>query len=101
MDDRYYTRRVQLEKSNYATFIFIDTSPCYAEYRADSKSGWDPCGNFPTCSLSGGSDEFEGSCDFHEHIMTQDCTKQFNWFKSTLAAVPKEDWLIVVGHNPA
>jgi predicted MPP superfamily phosphohydrolase len=102
MDDRYYTKRVQLSGSNYATFIYLDTSPCITEYRATSQKGWDPCGTeYPTCSLSGGHDDFEGSCHFHENIMSQDCSKQFQWFQSTLAAVPKDDWLIVVGHHPA
>jgi 3',5'-cyclic AMP phosphodiesterase CpdA len=101
MDARYYTRRVQLQGSNYVSMIFLDSSPCVQEYRADSKSGWDPCGEFPTCSLSGGSGEFEGKCNFHENILSQDCASQLAWFKKALAAVPKDDWLIVVGHHPA
>lgn len=102
LDDRYYTRRVQLEGSHYATILVIDTSPCVSEYRGDVKSNYDPCGTaYPTCSLSGGSDDFEGTCEFHENIVSQDCGKQFEWFKTTLAAVPTDDWLIVVGHHPA
>jgi len=101
MDARYYTKRLQLEGSNYVSMIFLDTSPCVQEYRADSKSGWDPCGDFPTCSLSGGSDDFEGTCKFHENILSQDCGAQLAWFKKALAAVPSSDWLIIVGHHPA
>merc|ERR1712072_1519928 len=102
MDARYYTRRVQLEGTNYATFIFLDTSPCISEYRSSDSSGWDPCGSeYPTCSLKGGSDDFEGQCRFGENILSQDCSKQYSWLQSTLQAAPKDDWLIVVGHHPA
>lgn len=101
MDARYFTKRVQMEGNNYVSMIFLDTSPCVQEYRSDSKSGWDPCGDFPTCSLSGGTDDFEGTCNFHENILSQDCGAQLSWFKKALAAVPSDDWLIVVGHHPA
>lgn len=102
MDDRYYTRRIQLDGSVYASLIVIDSSPCISEYRSTSKAGWDPCGTqYPTCSLKGGKDDFEGECMFHQNIMTQDCTKQFNWFKKALDAVPQDDWLIIIGHHPA
>jgi len=100
IDDRYYTRRVQMAPGHGLTMIFIDTSPCVADYRAESNARWDPCGKmYPTCSLSSSDDDYEGKCGFHEHIMTQDCGKQFTWFKKQLAAVPKDDWLIVVGHH--
>merc|ERR1719191_951404 len=55
IEDRYFTKRVQMDGSNYVSMIFLDTNPCVQEYRAESKSGWDPCGEFPTCDLSGGS----------------------------------------------
>jgi tartrate-resistant acid phosphatase type 5 len=97
MDDRYYTKRVAIGGGNHISFIFIDTNPCVSAYRADDPSGWDPCGTeFPTCSPIE-----EGPCHFHENILSQDCSTQFTWFKSALAAVPKSDWLIVVGHHPA
>eukprot|EP00656_Telonema_subtile_P008588 TRINITY_DN14007_c0_g4_i1.p1 TRINITY_DN14007_c0_g4~~TRINITY_DN14007_c0_g4_i1.p1 ORF type:complete len:437 (+),score=109.12 TRINITY_DN14007_c0_g4_i1:73-1383(+) len=102
MDARYYTKRIQLEGSNYATMIFLDTSPCVTEYRSSSQSGWDPCGGeYPTCSLSGGSDTFEGPCMFHEQILSQDCSAQYTWFQQQIKAAPKDDWLIVVAHHPA
>jgi len=102
MDARYYTRRLSLSADQHASFIFLDTNPCISEYRADKSSGWDPCSSqYPTCSLSGGKDDFEGPCLFHDHIITQDCTAQFTWFKKALAAVPRGDWLIVVGHHAA
>lgn len=101
IDARYFTKRLPLEGSNYMSMIFLDSSPCVQEYRSSSKSGWDPCGEFPTCSLSGGSDDFEGPCKFHENILSQDCGAQLAWFKKALAAVPADDWLVVVGHHPA
>lgn len=102
MPDRYYTKRVQLSGSNYATMIFLDTSPCITEYRSEEQRGWDPCGSmYPTCSLSGGSDSFEGPCMFHEQILAQDCSAQLTWFKQQLQQVPKDDWLIIVAHHPA
>lgn len=101
MDDRYYTRRVPLSNTTSLSFIFLDTSPCVSEYRSSSPSRWDPCGTeYPTCSVAGGKDDFEGDCHFHANIMSQDCLVQFQWFKRQLAAVPKTDWLIIVGHHP-
>jgi predicted MPP superfamily phosphohydrolase len=102
MDDRYYTRRVTLAKGHFVTFIFIDTSPCIADYRSTNNKYWDPCGSmYPTCSLDSGTDDFEGKCGFHENIMTQSCDTQFAWFKAQLAKVPKDDWLIISGHHAA
>ena len=101
MDARYYTKRVQLAETVYMSLIFIDTSPCVSEYRSSDPTGWDPCGSqYPTCSLSGGTDPFEGTCEFNKNILTQDCSAQLGWFKSALGAVPKTDWLIIVGHHP-
>ena len=101
MEDRYYSKRVAIDGTNqYLTMIFIDTSPCVSEFRATSSSGYDPCGTmYPTCSLSGGHDDFEGSCQFHQNVISQDCSKQFSWFKETLSKVSKDDWLIVLGHQ--
>ena len=101
MDDRYYSKRVAIDGTNqYLTMIFIDTSPCVSEFRSSSASGYDPCGTmYPTCSLSGGHDDFEGTCQFHQNVISQDCSKQFSWFKETLSKVSKDDWLIVLGHQ--
>ena len=41
-----------------------------------------------------------GQCQFHQNILSQDCTTQFNWLKTTLNSVPSSDWLIIVGHHP-
>lgn len=102
MDDRFYTKRIQLSGSKYATMIFLDTSPCITEYRASAPSGWDPCGSmYPTCSLSGGSDDFEGQCLFNKQILEQDCSAQFSWFQKQMEAVNKDDWKIIVAHHPA
>jgi len=101
MPARYYTQRVALSSSQHLSMIFIDSSPCVSEYRASSPARWDPCGSqYPTCSLSGGDDDFEGSCHFNANILSQDCGAQLSWFKTQLAAVPKDDWLIIVGHHP-
>ena len=53
----------------HITMIFLDTSPCINEYRSTDPSGWDPCGSqYPTCSLGGGTDKFEGECRFHPQV---------------------------------
>ena len=99
MDDRYYTRRVTLDSagSHHATFIFLDSSPCYSGYRGSDESLWDPCGSdFPTCDPIK-----EGPCKFHENILGQNCLEQFDWFQKQLKQVPADDWLIIVGHAPA
>mmetsp|Transcript_2345 Transcript_2345/g.3140 ORF Transcript_2345/g.3140 Transcript_2345/m.3140 type:complete len:427 (+) Transcript_2345:15-1295(+) len=102
MDDRYYTRRVEIGTTgSYISFIFLDTNTCVSAYRSESSEGWDPCGvEFPTCSITQGDDDYEGECSFHENIISQDCTTQYTWFKEALDAVDSSDWLIVVGHHP-
>jgi len=93
----YYTKRVALSAAQYATFIFIDSNPCIASYRASDPKGWDPCsGEFGECK-----ETTDGKCHFNEHILAQDCSKQLSWFKQQLAAVSEDDWLFVVGHHEA
>ena len=100
---RYYAKRVEIGSTgSYMSLIVLDTTPCTAAYRSDDPKEWDPCSTeFPTCSLNDGNDDFEGKCDFHANVATQDCQAQFAWFQKALAAVPAEDWLVVVGHSPA
>eukprot|EP01035_Chromulina_nebulosa_P022907 gene22907-29673_t len=103
MDDRYYTRRVTVDEasSTYISFIFLDTSPCISAYRSTKQSGWDPCSTtYPTCSLESSNDDFEGECYFNANILSQSCDDQYAWLQTALAAVPENDWLIVVGHHP-
>jgi len=87
MPARYYTQRMQLSSSQYITYVFIDSNPCISAYRSNDPSGWDPP-----------PDE---APEFHNNIIAQNCTTQYNWLKSTLAAVDRNDWLIIVGHHPA
>lgn len=104
MPSRYYTKRIKVDKTTktYISFIFLDTSPCVKMYRGTNQRNYDPCGTqMPTCSPLATNDDFEGKCDFHANIMTQSCDAQYTWFQRTLNAVPKDDWLIVVGHHPA
>eukprot|EP00747_Dinoflagellata_sp_TGD_P193379 gnl/TRDRNA2_/TRDRNA2_59459_c0_seq1.p1 gnl/TRDRNA2_/TRDRNA2_59459_c0~~gnl/TRDRNA2_/TRDRNA2_59459_c0_seq1.p1 ORF type:complete len:434 (-),score=71.37 gnl/TRDRNA2_/TRDRNA2_59459_c0_seq1:172-1473(-) len=97
MPSRYYTKRVQLADSHYLTIISLDSNPCVSAYRSSDPKGYDPCGSeFPTCAPVD-----EGKCEFHPNIMSQDCGKQFSWFKEQLASVSKDDWLIIVGHHEA
>jgi len=107
LDDRYYTKRIKIgtspstSDSEYISFIFLDTSPCINAYRSNDPSRWDPCSTeYPTCSPDSTNDDFEGTCYFHQNILSQNCTKQYEWFKKQLDNVPKNDWLIVVGHHP-
>ena len=105
MDDRYYTRRFELVTSAgttaYASIIFLDTSPCLTGYRSSNSANWDPCSSkYPTCSFDSTDDDFEGECQFNANINSQNCQTQYDWFVSALAAVPADDWLIVMGHHP-
>lgn len=98
---RYYTKRIQMSGANYMTLIVLDTSPCVKEYRSSDPSGWDPCSTeYPTCSQVNTDDDFEGPCHFHDNILSQDCNAQYLWFQNTLLGVPKDDWLVIVGHHP-
>ena len=104
MDSRYYTRRIEVDVATktFISFIFLDTSPCISSYRSSAQSGWDPCSTtYPTCSLGSTDDDFEGICKFHENILQQSCDKQYDWLANALKEVPKDDWLIIVGHHPA
>lgn len=97
IDSRYYTKRVQLTSDNFLSLIVLDTSPCIQDYRNTDPANWDPCGSdFPTCAPI-----MEGQCEFHPNIMTQDCSAQLQWFNQALTQVPKDDWLIIVGHHKA
>lgn len=101
MPDRYYTERIELASGVYMSMIFIDSSPCVLDYREDNPKYWDPCSTqYPTCSMGSTDDDFEGPCQFHENILGQDCGMQYYWFQTMLAAVPADDWLVVVGHHP-
>ena len=102
MDDRYYTRRVEIGSTGtFISFVFIDTTPCIADYRGDDEYWWDPCGSsYPTCSLTSSDDDFEGECEFHANVLSQDCETQYDWLKTALSAVSSEDWLVVAGHHP-
>lgn len=104
LDDRYYTRRflVDSASSTYMTLFVVDTNPCISSYRSSSQSGWDPCSTkYPTCSLGSTLDDFEGPCYFHQNILSQDCTAQYNWAAAALDAVPADDWLVIAGHHPS
>ena len=92
MPKRYYSKRIQLNKNNYASLIFLDTSPCVNDYRNNDSTKWDPCSpNFPTPS----------DCKFHQNILNQSCGNQYRWLDKTLKNISKNDWIIVAGHHPA
>ena len=103
MPNRYYTQRIAMgDSGHYLTLLFIDTSPCVSDYRNDNKEYWDPCSTqYPTCSQTNSdTDDFEGPCMFHENILSQNCGAQYSWLQATLWGIPKDDWLVVVGHHP-
>lgn len=95
---RYYSKRLALGGgAAHVSLLFLDTSPCVSQYRAPDPSKWDPCSTeYPGC----GPIDDTAECRFHENILTQDCDAQFDWFAASLAAVPADDWLLVVGHHP-
>eukprot|EP01059_Diplonema_ambulator_P016803 TRINITY_DN28781_c0_g1_i1.p1 TRINITY_DN28781_c0_g1~~TRINITY_DN28781_c0_g1_i1.p1 ORF type:complete len:342 (+),score=140.38 TRINITY_DN28781_c0_g1_i1:39-1028(+) len=93
LPERYYTKRVLLDGTQYLSMVFLDTNPCISAYRSSNPSGWDPCsGKYQDCPLG---------CKFHDNIIAQNCTAQYDWLRSTMATIPKGDWVIVVGHHAA
>jgi len=101
MPARYYTERLQLTDGSHLTLLFLDTSPCISDYRNSNPAYWDPCSTtYPSCAIGNGDDDFEGTCLFHQNIVSQNCQTQYSWLQSTLATIPADDWLVVVGHHP-
>jgi hypothetical protein len=89
LPQRYYSKRIQLSASEYASFIFLDSSPCIANYiQKNDPSKWDPSNTGPCAGDK-----------FNPNIVAQSCPKQLTWFQGKLDAAPKEDWVIVVGHH--
>jgi hypothetical protein len=92
MPARFYTARFEVGlrsngKMKHATFIFLDTSPCVSGYRGDDPSEYHP----PPSTAP----------EFHNNIMQQSCTDQYNWLKGVLADLQStHEWVIVVGHHP-
>lgn len=91
LPQRYWSHRLLLGTSGstpqYATYIHIDSNPCILAYRSANSSDWDPPPSEAPL--------------FNSNILSQDCATQLQWLQRQLAAVPREDWLFVVGHHPA
>ena len=63
---------------------------------------WDPCGpSVSGCPQHFYDDDFEGPCEFHPNIISQDCHAQAAWLVDELKKVPRDDWLIIIAHHPA
>lgn len=112
LPDRYYYKRIPLpllttdsSSRSYISLVVLDTSPCVQDFRNTDVSEWDPCGTeYPTCSIEATDDDFEGTCMFHENILSQNCTLQYEWFEDTMKTITSttpDDWIVVVGHAPA
>jgi hypothetical protein len=104
MDDRYYYRKIPFN-GIYIHTIFLDTNPCDSYFVQNDPKYWDPCGSqYPTCALNSNDDDFEGPCQFHQNILTQNCSTQYEWFVSLITTIYNNksdlDWIIVVGHHP-
>lgn len=69
---RYYTFAMENDGVT-VRFVMVDTAPLLDKYREDTEKYPDAC--------------------------KQDMNKQLNWVDSVLSAA-KEDWVLVVGHNP-
>ena len=92
MPARYYSKRVEIGSTgHFISFIFLDASPCQADYRGSDSSKWDPCGG----DYPGPSD-----CKFHENVLAQDCGEQLAWLKTAVTKIPDGDWKIAVSHAP-
>lgn len=94
-DNRYYNKRLVFNNT-IINIVVLDTSPCIQDYRGNDRSKWDPCGlEFPTCGPK------RDVCDFHNNIISQNCTSQLVWFNNTINNISKNEWIIVVGHHRA
>lgn len=113
LPNNYY--HTTITKSNVNIHIItLDTNPCVKEYVANDPSKWDPCGSMlPQCKPYAKP----LPCRFHENILSQSCSQQYEWFVNTLteihsnaqadkkrkkylrSSVPKTK-VIVIGHHP-
>jgi hypothetical protein len=76
--------------------IILDTNPCIKAYREDDPNGWEPCNTGYYCTNYSRNE----TCRFHENIISQNCTKQLQWFNETLNSIPNNSIVIVSGHHP-
>jgi hypothetical protein len=95
MEARYFHTRYMSNSGFPINIIILDTNPCVSEYLFDEQTSWDPCELvFSSCDLK------DKVCHFHDNIISQNCTKQYIWFQKKLRSIPRNEWIIVVGHHP-
>jgi hypothetical protein len=87
MPARYYYHREHIGTNSeggeeFTSIIFLDSSPCINFYRNINSN------NIPISSK------------FYSNIMKESCNDQYNWLKTTLKRISKNDWFIVVSHHP-
>jgi acid phosphatase len=88
MPARYWTKRVALGGSGkFASFVFLDTTPCVRENLTCSGEACDP--------------PAREAPKFSANVRSQSCSTQFAWFKRTMSQIDAQDWIIVAGHHPA
>jgi tartrate-resistant acid phosphatase type 5 len=89
--NRYYYTRYESNEVNIS-LVVLDSSPCQSPYTSSNPRGWDPCGSvIPGCP----------GCTFHQNVIKQNCTKQYEWFENITKTIPENDWKIVMTHAPA
>jgi tartrate-resistant acid phosphatase type 5 len=98
LPNNYYYKVISKNNINLH-LIVLDTNPCVQKYINNDQTKWDPCGSlFPTCKPYNNN----LPCQFHNNILKQSCSNQFNWFQNLINSINKNtnDYIIVLGHHP-
>lgn len=96
MPKRYYKTKI----GNVNIYV-LDTNPCIQDYINDDPTKWDPCSpQYLPCT------PYKNNlpCKFHENILNQSCSNQYQWYSNDLerninTIKTNNEWIITIGHH--
>jgi tartrate-resistant acid phosphatase type 5 len=96
MPNRYYKTKIEQNDMCFDIYV-LDTNPCIQDYRNNDPKYWDPCSTeYPTCTPYKNPEP----CRFHENILNESCTEQYNWLNAKLYNEYNSTcWNIMIGHH--
>ena len=96
MPSRYYKLSYE-SKGIWFDIYVLDTNPCVSDYRNENPERWDPCGTeYPDCTPYTN----QKPCEFHDNILSQSCSEQYEWFHKELTETHNSSrWTVAMGHH--